>query len=204
MEGWKRGLDLDWAFDLVSPDPVRRASARNRHAETEAAHSAAAARINELWRRTGTLDPAEPNLAADMEQRISASQDAYQYLLSGAISEFVHFRRVAALPYALLFLEWEARFPNEWPRWWGTKKNTLRIFSQLAQFPPGVRARLAELVVQAVCRQHRCEEPGQLDSGRTRSQYWITQGIWVPFLDSPGAYQTLLSQVTVTWPSEPR
>ena len=71
------------------------------------------------------------------------------------------------MPYALLLLEWEARFPDEWPRWWGTKKKVIRAFCQLPdEYPREVRARLMALVVQAVCRDHRCEDAGYARLGR--------------------------------------
>jgi hypothetical protein len=178
VDGWKRGLDLDWAFDLVSPDPVRRARARGRHAETLAACQTAQERINELWRRTGTLSPTEPGLAAEMDQRVSASQDASQYLLSQPISDFVDRREVATLPYALLLLEWEARYPEEWPRWWGTKKKVLRAFCQVPEYSPEVRARLTALMVLAVCREHRCEDGGYARLGRYLADDDLTGYLW--------------------------
>jgi hypothetical protein len=178
VEGWRTGLDLEWAFDLISSDPARRAAARDRHRETVATHAAAEERINELWRRTGSLRPAEPGLAADMDQRISAKQDAYQYLLSGAIFEFEGFRRLDCLPYALLFLEWEAKYPAEWPRWWGAKKKVLRGLCQFSDHPLDVRRRLSALVIQAVCREHRCEDAGYASLGRKLADDDLTGLLW--------------------------
>jgi hypothetical protein len=196
VQGWRRGLNLDWAFDLTSADPTRRARALARHHQVEGRWWEALQRVNALWQEAGTLWPATPHLTAAMDQAISAEQDAHQHRFLGAVWAWLHgdgpvlppplahpppslieavltgtaesllvkaLRRPEdspLLPFALVFLEWEASYPNEWHKDWWTKKQLLRRFSRLARYDQAVRRRLGDLVMAAVARRHRCEDQG--------------------------------------------
>jgi hypothetical protein len=66
------------------------------------------------------------------------------------------------LPYALLFLEWEARYPEEWTRHakaWGTKEGLIRELAvDAAGRDPVARAKLTDLVEIVVRRAYRCKD----------------------------------------------
>lgn len=188
----RSGLNLDWALDLTSRDPSRRASALARYQQTERRYRDAQQRINELWAQAGTIRPADPHLAATTDQAITALQDASQYRFlqavwdwpgdgegvelpirpkpwADAIRELLRQperaddwgRDSPLLPFVLVFLEWEVAFPQDWPKAWGTKKRLLRELSRLGRhYDQDVRRRLADLVMAAVRRPHRCEDQG--------------------------------------------
>ncbi|WP_202511963.1 hypothetical protein [Streptomyces sp. SID3343] len=64
------------------------------------------------------------------------------------------------LPYALAYLEWEARFPGEWTRHakvWSTKQHLIRRLA-VPGHEPATRARLVDLVERVVNRRHRCKD----------------------------------------------
>ncbi|WP_201260772.1 hypothetical protein [Embleya scabrispora] len=64
------------------------------------------------------------------------------------------------LPYALTYLEWEARFPAEWTRHakvWSTKQRLIRLLAVPGHHGPA-RARLLDLVELVVYRRHRCKD----------------------------------------------
>ncbi len=64
-------------------------------------------------------------------------------------------------PYAVLFLRWEAEFPEEWRAgapWspWGLKQRVLRGFSRVGAL--GWEKELTDLLMGAVGRAQRCED----------------------------------------------
>ncbi|WP_439677754.1 hypothetical protein [Embleya sp. MST-111070] len=64
------------------------------------------------------------------------------------------------LPYALTYLEWEARFPAEWTRHakvWSSKQRLIRLLAVPGHHGPA-RARLLDLVELVVYRRHRCKD----------------------------------------------
>ncbi|MFI5686756.1 hypothetical protein [Streptomyces sp. NPDC051636] len=64
------------------------------------------------------------------------------------------------LPFALLFLEWEARYPQEWTahaKAWGTKQSLIRDVATIGH-DPRVRAKLVDLVDVIVQRPYRCKD----------------------------------------------
>jgi hypothetical protein len=192
----RAGVELDWALDLTSREPSRRARALARYQQTERRYWEAQRRINELWAQAGTIHPADPRLAAAMDQAITALQDAGQYRFLQAVwdwpgegrgvelpirpislvdatpqvlSELVRHperaddwgRDSPLLPFVLVLLEWEVAFPQDWPKDWGTKKRLLRELARLGRYyDQDVRRRLADLVMAAVSRPHRCEDQG--------------------------------------------
>ncbi|MEU2494222.1 hypothetical protein [Streptomyces sp. NPDC007883] len=64
------------------------------------------------------------------------------------------------LPYALLYLEWEARHPQEWTRHakcWGTKQRLIRGLAVVGHDGAVVR-RLVDLIEIVVRRPYRCKD----------------------------------------------
>lgn len=148
-------VSFAWVFDLVEPDLSRRRAALNRHRELLAAANAAQRRVNAIWAQTGSVAPRQPPFAAAIEQAravVRANRDA------------TLFGRLPDPRYAVLFLQWEARYPDEWreaSRWtwshWGTKEGLLRWFASTG-VPEQVRADVAELVLGAVQRPYWCKD----------------------------------------------
>ena len=146
-----------WAFDLVDPDDGRRHAALDRHRALLEAASAALCRMNEIWARTGSFAPADRPSAAAMDQAHAEFRANRDGTLFGPIS-------ARDARYAVLFLRWEARYPDEWRAaspwtWshWGTKEGLLRWFAT-AGVPGAVRADVAELILDALRRPYRCKD----------------------------------------------
>jgi hypothetical protein len=75
--------------------------------------------LNRVWAAAGTPVPQEVHLAAEMDQARAAKREAdartffapmYAWW-AGSIDPDTHARYA---PYAVLFLEWEDRYPQEW------------------------------------------------------------------------------------------
>ncbi|MFJ8900085.1 hypothetical protein [Streptomyces sp. NPDC102370] len=153
-DGHERVEDLAWAFGLVSPDPAERAAALGHHArahrEVEVAHE----RLHEgpfpkLWFRARLR--AYSNACGRCFPGALWSGRNYAY---GEISTWPR------LPLALLFLEWEARYPQDWTehaKAWGAKQALIRDLAA-TDHSPYLRAKLVELVDLAVRRTYRCKD----------------------------------------------
>jgi hypothetical protein len=167
---WRRGLELDWAFDLVAVDIDARARARQRHEATKEAHWAATQQVVSLAAEAGSPAPTQPHLAAQMDQLHAAVQDAEQYLLMSAVSGWTSWQTFRddedGLRYVLLYLLWEANYPGEWEKSWRTKNTVLRRLGDLAEYPAPLRDQLRSLVMGAVHRAHRCEDQGYVHVAR--------------------------------------
>ncbi|WP_244302387.1 hypothetical protein [Streptomyces viridosporus] len=148
---WVEGLA--WAYGLVSPDPAERAAALDRHArarmEVEAAYDRLhKGRLSRLW-------PA----------RMRAYRRACGRCFPGALwsgSEYAYgeISTWPRLPLALLFLEWEARYPQEWTehaKAWGAKQALIRDLAA-TDHDQYLRAKLVDLVDLAVQRTYRCKD----------------------------------------------
>ncbi|MER6405025.1 hypothetical protein ABT269_16130 [Streptomyces viridosporus] len=148
---WVEGLA--WAYGLVSPDPAERAAALDRHArarmEVEAAYDRLhKGRFSRLW-------PA----------RMWAYRRACGRCFPGALwsgSEYAYgeISTWPRLPLALLFLEWEARYPQEWTehaKAWGAKQALIRDLAA-TDHDQYLRAKLVDLVDLAVQRTYRCKD----------------------------------------------
>lgn len=64
------------------------------------------------------------------------------------------------LPYLLLFLEWEARYPLEWThhaKEWGTKQSLIRAVARADQ-EEALGTKLTDLVEIVVHRAYRCKD----------------------------------------------
>ncbi|MFD5074759.1 hypothetical protein [Streptomyces sp. NPDC058371] len=154
---------LGWAYGLIADDPAERAAA---HARLSAAqHRAAVARdrFNEVWRLTAGLGAEspfeEPALLRAHEEYVDVrSHSLPDGLWDGRGTEDIV--RWPGLPYALLFLEWEARYPQEWTRYakaWGTKQRLLREVAGAGR-DEAVRAKLVDLTETVVRRAYRCKD----------------------------------------------
>jgi hypothetical protein len=153
-------IDMGWADDLVAADPVARRAARDRFQAEEDARHARQRVVNEIWATAGSLDPAERRLAARMAAA-RAEQDRLDgrsllrtlwdgwYVPASDVAELTHL--------SLRYLEWEAWYPGEWHRHWGTKAGLLAHLAR-ASWSAGDRRRLEDLVQAAVARTHRCED----------------------------------------------
>lgn len=164
--------DSGWMFDLVSRYPRRRDAAWARHVRSRADLDRALQAVNALWWQAGkTSNPADPVLAVSMRRARAAHASAVANTLHGVIGEFLavrwagdldDYRRLA--PYAVLFLEWEAQFPQQWRSagpWspWGLKKRVLRQFADMGVPEPQVDA-VTRLALAAVNRGQQCEDLG--------------------------------------------
>ncbi|WP_328321175.1 hypothetical protein OHA70_23720 [Kribbella sp. NBC_00382] len=166
---WIHEQRLRWMVDFVDPDPTRRRAARMRQDRYLAQQRQAIDRQNALWWANGQsydfLDV--PALRAEFDRHLAAQRSAGAHTIYSALHSFVDaswqvdqratFELLA--PYAVLFLRWETDYPDEWrlSSGWGTKQQVLRSFIRVGA-PESTRADLIELVVQAVSRQHRCED----------------------------------------------
>ena len=164
--------DADYVFDRIGSDPDRRAQALARDAEQVVVMRRALERQHEIWFRAGkSWRPSDVALAAAMDQAMAERSAAVARTLHGIVVKFVHARwagdaddHVRLAPYAVLFLQWETAFPEQWrsareSASWGLKKHVLRRFVQ-AGVPAQFQSDVVELVMQAVGREHRCEDQG--------------------------------------------
>ncbi|WP_157815403.1 hypothetical protein [Kitasatospora sp. CB02891] len=164
--------DSGWMFDLVSRDPLRRDAAVARHTRSRAELDRALRAMNEAWWAAGqSWSPTDPVLAVSARAARAAHAAAVADTLHGVVGKFHavrwagdldDYRRLA--PYAVLFLQWEARHPEQWRSagpWspWGLKKRVLRQFADMDVPPPQVPA-VTELTLRAVHRGQRCEDLG--------------------------------------------
>ncbi|GHA06830.1 hypothetical protein GCM10010329_31770 [Streptomyces spiroverticillatus] len=153
---------LGWAFGLIADDPAERAAALRRLDRARANVQDALARYNEVWRSTlpggGQEKWQDPAFRQAYGRYVEAGRHALPDALwnrpAGPVGSW------QGLPYALLFLEWEARYPQEWTRHakaWGTKQGLIRGLA-VAGHDETVRAKLTDLVEIVVRRAYRCKD----------------------------------------------
>lgn len=151
-----RGWDarLGWAYGLTADDAAVRSAALGRLVEAQRNVADAAAHWNDAWRRGW-----QPG-------RVMASRRysrAVRRSLPAALAETPVGQGVVTwpgLPYALLYLEWEARHPQEWTRHakcWGTKQRLIRGLAVVGHDGAVVR-RLVDLIEIVVRRPYRCKD----------------------------------------------
>lgn len=155
--GWTERLA--WAYGLTAPDPAERAAALDRLASARCEAEAALLRLNKAWLPT-------PRLRFKARDR-AAARRAYDEAASRCLPEALWSRHAceeintwAGLPFALLFLEWEARYPQEWTQHakaWGTKQSLIRELAT-ADHDDQVRTKLVDLIDFAVQRPYRCKD----------------------------------------------
>ncbi|WP_234320037.1 hypothetical protein [Streptomyces sp. SBT349] len=156
---------LGWAQGLIAEDPTERAAALTRLAEARRRVGEATERFNALMREMGSgyRDPA-------VREAFATRQAACGYVLPDALWNRPpgDIRSWPGLPYALLFLEWEARYPREWTlhaKKWGTKQALLRDVA-VAEHAAPVRAKLVDLVGIVVQCPYRCKDRGYVRVAR--------------------------------------
>lgn len=145
---------LGWAYGLIADDPAVRAAALVRLAEAERNTRDALDRYSRTWRRR-------------YSPRRKAARRNYEEIRTYALPDALWDRPTdpdivtwPGLSYALLFLEWEARYPQEWTRHakaWGTKQDLIRVLA-VAHHEEAVRTKLADLIEIVVQRPYRCKD----------------------------------------------
>ncbi|MFD0396046.1 hypothetical protein ACFQ3Z_43910 [Streptomyces nogalater] len=144
---------LGWAFGLIASDPAERAAALVRLADAERNTQEALERYNRAWRRRYSLGRQAAHRNYLKALRCSLPGGLLDRAGPG-ISTW------PGLPYVLCFLEWEARYPQEWTRYaksWGTKERLIRDMAA-AHHDETVRSKLVELVETVVQRPYRCKD----------------------------------------------
>ncbi|MBB5867018.1 hypothetical protein F4553_000397 [Allocatelliglobosispora scoriae] len=108
-----------WTYDLISPDEAVRRRALARHQALLAAAAEALHWSNRVWAQAGTPAPAEPHLAAEMDQARADRRWHEGQTIFGAHDAF--FDRwtgpaypLPYAPYVALYLRWEMEHPDEW------------------------------------------------------------------------------------------
>ncbi|MQY15870.1 hypothetical protein SRB5_60620 [Streptomyces sp. RB5] len=156
---------LGWTRGLLSPDPAARATALRRHRAAQEAVGAAITAYNRHW-----IQPRTPAWQAALDGWRAADAVAFPNGLWRSMYDRRRgFTDPEAVPYALTFLEWEARDPAVWTthaKKWGTKSLLIRALSRHC---PGTahRARLTTLVELALTRPYRCKDRRYTAAART-------------------------------------
>ncbi|MEU9923867.1 hypothetical protein AB0H51_21670 [Streptomyces griseoluteus] len=153
---------LGWAFGLIAEEPATRGATLVHLAEAQRKVADARARFNEIWRLTRTLVADEYREPAFLQARQRYEQAQRRSLPDGVWGGPVDgdLAAWAGLPYVLLFLEWEARYPLEWTRHakaWGTKQSLIRGVAR-ARHEEAIKAKLTDLVEIVVHRAYRCKD----------------------------------------------
>jgi hypothetical protein len=157
-----------WVFDLIATDDVLRRRALARHQALLVAAREALRWSNRVWAQAGTPAPAEPHLAAEMDQARASFRWNEEQTIFGPIHAFLSSRGSEAglpsPPYAVLYLRWETDYPQEWAAPgscigspWGTKEVLLRRFDREG-VPESVCSQIADLAVCALQRPYRCKD----------------------------------------------
>ncbi|WP_329124967.1 hypothetical protein [Streptomyces sp. NBC_01353] len=154
---------LGWAFDLIADDPVARAAAVAHLEKARRNTWDALDRSNELWQLTLPLGTEEQYRESAFKRAREHYYDVRRHCLPDGLWEGtggVGIKSWPGLPYALLFLEWEARYPQEWTehaKAWGTKQALIRSVA-VPDHNETVRAKLTRLVEIVVQRAYRCKD----------------------------------------------
>ena len=140
------------------------------------------------WEAEKTWSPADPGLAASMARASAAHAAAISNTVHGVVGKFHAVRRAGDLedyrrlsPYAVLFLRWEADFPEQWRTagpWspWGLKKRVLRQFADM-DVPELEAEEVAWLTLRAINRNQRCEDLGYVLVARSLDSPMLRAGI---------------------------
>ncbi|MEU1345612.1 hypothetical protein [Streptomyces sp. NPDC005795] len=150
---------LGWSFGLIADDPAERAAALAHLDGARKNTWAALDRWNELWHLTRPLGPQEQY----QEPAFRRAHEVYQDVRSHSLPDGLWVGEGncgPGLPYALLFLEWEARFPREWTeraKAWSTKQWLIRSMA-VGDHDQPTRAKLTDLVEIVVQRAYRCKD----------------------------------------------
>ncbi|GAA0985150.1 hypothetical protein GCM10009555_060030 [Acrocarpospora macrocephala] len=149
---------LGWTFELISEDPVRREQARGRLRVTQDRRSEALYAFNEVWRDEGLSAADQAGARYIAERRRTLPDALWEFIPAESYADW------AGLKYVLLYLEWEARYPDEWmasAKGWGTKHDKLDDLARaVPHLATAVIDQLVDLISLAVRREHRCEDVG--------------------------------------------
>ncbi|MBV2152738.1 hypothetical protein RZ50_007740 [Kitasatospora sp. SUK 42] len=154
---------LGWAFGLIADDPQERGPALVRLTEARRKVSEALARYNETLWLASHLGTEEQRHDSALRQAFQVYYQARRRSLPDGLWEALDPGELATwpgLPYALLFLEWEAKYPQAWTchaKAWGTKQSLIRDLAA-ARLDEASRAKLTDLVEIVVHRAHRCKD----------------------------------------------
>lgn len=154
---------LGWAYGLIADDPVERSAALLHLTEARGRADDARGRANEMWRLTRPLGAEEQYREPALLGALDAYHRTQRHVIPDALWDRPRRTAIAdwpGLPYALLFLEWEARFPQEWTehaKAWGTKQGLIRDIATIAG-DETVRSRLVDLTEIVVRRPYRCKD----------------------------------------------
>ncbi|MFC7219470.1 hypothetical protein ACFQLX_15005 [Streptomyces polyrhachis] len=154
---------LGWAFGLIAEDPVARGAALIHLAEAQRKAADTGARLNEMWQLTRPLGMDARYREPAFLQALRRHQQAQRRSLPDGVWGSPGDGDLATwpgLPYVLLFLEWEARYPLEWTRHakaWGTKESLIRKVARTRQ-DEAIKAKLTDLVEIVVRRAYRCKD----------------------------------------------
>ncbi|MFF5004792.1 hypothetical protein ACFY3G_18415 [Streptomyces phaeochromogenes] len=156
---------LAWAYGLIANDPAERAAALDHLASARRRTEEAQHRFNETLRTLqgqGVMYPYQ-------DPALRSANEEYLWARSHSLPSGMWDRgpgedlaQWPGLPYALLFLEWEARYPEEWThhaKAWGTKEGLIRdLATDAVGQDPVARTKLIDLVEIVVRRAYRCKD----------------------------------------------
>ncbi|MFD4031370.1 hypothetical protein ACFWVP_12830 [Streptomyces sp. NPDC058637] len=177
-DAWRERLGR--AFGPIADDPAERAAALAHLRGAKANTRAALDRFNELWRLTRPLGTEEQYQEPSFRRAHEVYIDIRSRSLPDGLWEGAD---GPGLPYALLFLEWEARFPGEWTehaKAWGTEQWLIRSVA-VADHDQPTREKLADLVEIVVRRAYRCKDVSTFAShGRSTASISATDSVRPP------------------------
>ncbi|MFC0543254.1 hypothetical protein [Kutzneria chonburiensis] len=159
--------DHAWLYDLIDPDDEVRGRALERQQSFVAEAWRAQAWANDVWARAGWRAPILfPELAPEWNQAVAQVRWNRERSLGGAMSGWLNAGTpdVDRASYALLFLRWEARYPQAWRARestmfspWSLKETVLRRFGR-AGVPATLRDDAVDLLLAAILRPYRCKD----------------------------------------------
>ncbi|WP_426567388.1 hypothetical protein [Streptomyces canus] len=152
---------LGWAFGLIADDPAQRTAAL-AHLHTARRNTEEALdRFNELWSLTRPLGTDEQYREPAFKRAWEVYVDVRRHSLPEGVRDRPSRARIKecpGLPYALVFLEGEVRYPQEWTehaKTWGTKEGLIRDVA-VPDHDQAVRVKPPDLVESVVQRAYRC------------------------------------------------
>ncbi|MEU3290492.1 hypothetical protein [Streptomyces longwoodensis] len=176
---WAERLGL--AFGLIADNSTVRGAALARLTEAQRKVANALGRFNEMWLLTRPLGTDEQYREPAFLQAWRKHQQAQRCSLPDGVWSGPANGDLAGwpgLPYALLFLEWEAKYPLEWTQHaksWGTKQDLIRQVAR-ARHEEATKSKLTDLVEIVVHRAYRCKDheyvrvAGAVDNADLRSR----------------------------------
>lgn len=162
--------DYSWLFDLVAADPVVRHQALARHQALLAAALGALQRGHVLWAMTDSATRKQPQLVAALDQIHAERRWHEEQTLRAPVNAFLRsapddgVAQALWAPFAVLYLRWEADYPDEWraPGSWGwspwTTKEVLLARLDRGGLPEEIRPQITELTLAALQRPYRCKD----------------------------------------------